>query len=296
MKKIITTGINGLVGSVFRSQFGNQYEMINLGLDEAGRATDITDLSAVEEVVQSEPDADTILHLAAYTDVTGAFEQTGDKDGLVYRVNVNGTKNLVEMASSYNKRLILISTAYVFDGEKKEMYVETDEPNPIEWYGQTKRWAEEAVLEANLPSSLILRIDQPFASQAHEKPDVVQRLISGMKAGNLYPQFKNHYFGPTFIDDFAKVMDFALRHQEMQGIYHTASGEQWTDFELANLVREKAGLDYEVKAGDLEEYLKTLTRPYQRNTAMSVEKLRGILDFKLKTVAEAVDEVVANLK
>jgi dTDP-4-dehydrorhamnose reductase len=104
-----------------------------------------------------------------------------------------GTKNLIRACEESNKHLIHISTAYVFDGSNEEMYVEDDVTNPIEWYGQTKLWAEEAVLESDIKSS-ILRIDQPFRDDEYPKVDVVHRIIKGLQENNLYPQFGNHFF------------------------------------------------------------------------------------------------------
>ena len=289
--KVITTGINGLVGSKFKDLFAEKYEIINLGLDEKNKATDITDITSVEEAIQTQTEAKTILHLAAFTDVNAAFKQTDDKNGLAYRVNVIGTKNIVEMAKSYQKKLILVSTAYVFDGQKEELYSEEDETHPIEWYGQTKRWAEEVLIESDLQDWVILRIDQPFAAKAQTKPDIVQKIIGGIKTAQLYPQFTNHFFGPTYIDDFAKVMEMFVRRQNLSGIYHASGGEKWSDFDFAQMIAEKCGFNYKISAGNLVEYLKTAQRPYQKNTALKIEKLRSILDFPLKTINEALDEV-----
>jgi dTDP-4-dehydrorhamnose reductase len=285
--KIITTGINGLVGSCFKKRYGEQYEIINLGLDEK-TPTDITDLAAIEEIVQANPDAEAILHLAAYTDVNGAQAQNGDKNGLAYRVNVLGTKNIAEMAASYNKYLMVISTAYVFDGEKSEPYIETDQPRAIEWYGQTKLWAEEEVLARRDLQAAILRIDQPFSLGDFEKKDVLHKIMAGLETDSLYPQFNDHYFGPTYIDDFARVMDFFLR-QRLTGIYHATSGESWSDYKFARLIAEAFGFDLEkVKEGSLTEYLKTAARPYQRNTALNNAKLLNVLDFELQNIAEII--------
>ena len=288
-EKIIATGLNGLVGSKFQELFADKYEIITLGRSEADHRVDITDLTALEEVIQSEPDATTILHLAAYTDVSGAFDQTGDKSAPAYQINVVGTENLLDLAKAYGKRLIHISTAYVFDGEKEGLYSEDDTPAPIEWYGETKYLSEQAVLNSEA-ETVILRIDQPFRADAFLKKDVAHKVIAGIEAGTLYPQFNNHYFGPTYINDFAKVIDWALRTRPV-GIWHASSGEQWTDFEFAKLINEKVGLGGEVKAGDLEAYLQTAARPYQRNTALSCEKLRRALDFELKTVEQAITEL-----
>ena len=296
-EKILMTGATGLVGSKFVAMYSDKYDVIDLGRDEKGQRVDITDLTALETAVQKHPEAKTILHLAAYTDVNGAFEQTGDKNGIAYQVNVLGTENIVEMARSYEKHLIHISTAFVFDGEKTEgEYVETDTPHAIEWYGQTKLWAEEKILAATAEgwyNWTILRIDQPFRNDEFPKKDSVHKIISGLKEGNLYPQFTDHYFGPTYINDLAKILDFVMREKEkVEGeIYHASSGEKWSDYEFAQMINEELKLGGKVEKGDLSAYLATLARPYQLNTALNCDKLKAILDFELLSMREAVSKV-----
>lgn len=285
---LLITGLNGLVGSRFALDFGEKYEFDNLDLRDPKQPTDITKADQVLQRFQNS-EATHVIHLAAYTDVTGAWQQTDDKNGLTYQVNVVGTENIVKAAEATKKQIIYVSTAYVFDGEKKELYTEGDQPNPIEWYGKTKWLAEEVVKKSSAPWA-ILRIDQPFRSDSFEKVDTVHRIINGIREGKLYPQFTNHYFGPTYINDFSKVLDFVVRTSPT-GLYHASSGESWTDYEFAKLINDTLKLGFEVKQGDLDAYLKTSQRPYQRNTAMSVEKLNKILDFKQKTIKEAVAEI-----
>lgn len=284
---LLGTGLNGLVGSRFTKDFATNYDFDNLDLRHPTRPIDITDEKQVMEVISVSP-AKFLVHMAAYTDVTGAWQQTGDKNGLCYQVNVKGTQNIVKACAANNKHLIYLSTAYVFDGEKKEPYLETDSTKPIEWYGQTKAMAEEEVLKSNF-SWTILRIDQPFRSDSFEKVDTLHRVINGIKSGQLYPQFGDHHFGPTYINDFVKIIDLVIRRQ-LTGLYHASSGESWTDFEFAKLVNDTLSLGFEVKEGSLAKYLETSNRPYQKNTALNIDKLRNELDFKLKSVREAVEE------
>lgn len=285
---LLISGLNGLVGSRFAKDFGEVYEFDNLDVRHPQRPTDITQYDQVLARFEASP-ATHVIHLAAYTDVTGAWQQTDDTNGVAYQVNVVGTENIVKAAQATGKHVVYISTAYVFDGEKREMYTEEDSPNPIEWYGRTKYLAEEIVKKSNSPWT-ILRIDQPFRSDTFEKVDTVHRIINGIKDGKLYPQFTNHYFGPTYINDFSKVLDFAVRTSPT-GLYHASSGEQWTDYEFAKLISETLKLGFEVQKGDLDAYLKTSQRPYQRNTAMSTGRLRAILDFTPKTIQDAVSEI-----
>lgn len=282
---LIATGLNGLVGSKFATDFSNSYSFDRMDILDKDHSVDITNLEQIREVFKNSS-AKFVLHLAAFTNVNAAWEQSGDKDGLAYQVNVEGTKNIIKACQKFDKHLIHISTAYVFDGEKEGLYLEDDKLNPIEWYGQTKAEAEAAVKGSDIDWT-ILRIDQPFRSDIFPRVDIVHRIINSLKEGNLYPQFTDHYFGPTFIDDFAKVIDWVIR-TKASGLYNATSGEMWTDFDFATLINETLELGGEVKEGKLEDYLKTISRPYQRNTALDSSKLVRQLDFQLTPIKEAI--------
>lgn len=286
---LLGTGLNGLIGSRFVTDFSDKYEFDNLDLRNPARPVDITNEKQVRSVLSTSK-AEFVVHMAAFTDVTAAWQQTGDENGACYKVNVKGTENLVKICAETGKHLIYLSTAYVFDGEKKEMYVETDKTNPIEWYGKTKALAEEAVQNSSIDWT-ILRIDQPFRNDSFEKVDTLHRVIEGMKSGKLYPQFGDHHFGPTYINDFVKVIDFVIR-QKMTGLYHASSGESWTDFEFAKAINETLGLNFDVKEGSLAKYLETSNRPYQKNTSLNIDKIKDSLDFEMKSIKDVIKETI----
>ena len=289
--KVLGTGLNGLVGSKFVKDFQDKYEFDNLDLRDPKRPVDITNLDQLEDII-AQSSAKYLIHFAAFTDVNAAWEQRNDKAASCYQVNVVGTKNIVQACQKFDKHLIHISTAYVFNGEKETLYTEADPLSPIEWYGQTKAWAEEVVQKSENLSWTILRIDQPFRSDLFPKLDIAHRLIEGMRAGKIYPQFSDHFFGPTFIDDFAKVLDAVIRFN-LSGLFNASSGEKWTDYDFAKTISQKLNIDYQVEEGSLKEYLKTSQRPYQKNTALSTKKLEEALDFKLTNIEEAISQVKA---
>lgn len=285
---VLATGLQGLIGSKFAQLFADQYDFESLDIHDPVQPTDITDLEQVRKAFQSS-EARAVIHLAAFTDVTAAWQQTGDKNGLAYRVNVVGTENIVKAAEETGKHLIHISTSYVFDGKQSQPYLETDQPSPLEWYGETKLMAEQRVQASSSPWT-ILRIDQPFRSDAFARPDVVRKMIAAMEKPEKPSFFGDHYFGPTFIDDFAKVMDWAIRTQTT-GLFHASSGEQWTDYDLAQALCEVKGLEPNFEKGSLREYLKTAQRPYQVNSAMNCEKLKTALDFEMLSVKDALAQI-----
>lgn len=287
---ILVTGSGGLIGSKFADQYADKYIIEPIDISNRDNPIDITKVDQVISAFEKSP-ANFVIHFAAYTDVTGAWEQRDDETGIAYQVNVVGTENIVKACRETNNKLIHISTAYVFDGEKSGAYLETDKPNPIEWYGQTKFLAEEVVKTSDIDWT-IFRIDQPFRSDKFARADLVARVIEKLREDNLPPMFINHYFGPTYIDDFCKVLDWAIRTSPT-GLYHATSGESWTDFDFATLVKTTHNLQGEVRRGDLNEYLQNTTRPYQKNTVLNSNKLKSELDFELKTIKEAVAEVEA---
>ncbi len=282
---LLGTGLSGLVGSKLTQSFADVYSFQNLDVSHPENPVDITQLDQVQKAFEAS-DAAVVIHFAAFTDVTKAWEQKDDKNGIAYKVNVTGTENIVKAAEATGKHVIHISTAYVFNGEKPEMYTEEDQLSPIEWYGQTKAWAEEKVTASSAPWT-ILRIDQPFRSDPFAKVDIAHRILQGLKEGTLYPQFTNHFFGPTFIDDFAKVINWVIR-TKTTGLFHASSGEMWSDYDFAKLINESLQLGGEVKEGDLNKYLETLNRPYQKNTSMDCSKLKQAIDFKMTPITEAV--------
>lgn len=92
-----------------------------------------------------------ILHLAAISDSALA-----EKDKLrSYQVNVQGTASVARAAAAFRKKLIYISTDYVFPGTRGE-YKETDEPSPGNWYGFTK-FAGELEIKSRTGNFLIIR-------------------------------------------------------------------------------------------------------------------------------------------
>ena len=174
--KILGTGLSGLVGTRVTELLADKYEFEDLSLDTG---VDITDKDLVDKAFVKS-DASIVLHMAALTDVDvcereaqSAKRKTQNKSGICWRTNVLGTRNIAELANRYEKKLIYISTDFIFDGENSS-YSEQSRPNPINWYGQTKYEAEKIVQESN-NKVLIARLAFPY--RAHFKKDDVVRFF-----------------------------------------------------------------------------------------------------------------------
>jgi dTDP-4-dehydrorhamnose reductase len=146
--KIATTGLSGLVGTRLRELLHNEFDFIEVSQSDVN----ITDK---EEVVTffANTEADILLHLAAFTNVDACET---DKE-TAWRVNVEGTRNLLDVAQEKNMKFIYMSTGFVFDGEHGPFY-EDSQPNPISYYGLTKLEGEKIIAD----KGMIVRIDYPY--------------------------------------------------------------------------------------------------------------------------------------
>lgn len=280
---ILGTGLSGLVGSRVVDLLDKTYTFQNLDLTTG---VDITNEDQVLRSFESS-DAPAVIHMAAFTDATKAWEDRGNKDGLCYKVNVVGTENIAKAAQKTGKQMIHVSTSFVFDGENDGMYTEEDDVHPVEWYGETKALAEE-VVQSMCDLWAIFRIDQPFRSDKYEKKmDTTHKLIANIQRRTLYPQFTDHWFSPTIIEDFARVLDWAIQNK-VCGMYHATSGIKVSDYEYACMINDALHLGGDITQGSLTEYLKTTQRPYQRNTAMSSKKLQEAANITFTPLEQAI--------
>lgn len=286
--KILGTGFSGLVGSRIVELLKNKFEFEDLALN---KGFDVTQKDTLEPKISSSS-ASILIHLAAFTDVGAAWKENGNKEGLCYKINVEGTRNIASLCAKYHKFLIHFSTDFVFDGEKDEPYFEDDKPNPIDWYGKTKYWAEQEVQNSG-SKFCIVRIAYPFRANYPLKADLIRQLIEGLKSRTLYPMFVDKIITPTFIDDISTGLKKIVRTQP-QGIYHLTGVSFISHYELAQKVAQTFGLDETlVKAGSLAEYriAHPEARPYPRCLKIASVKAQKELGITMLTIDEALSEI-----
>ena len=133
--KILITGVNGQVGHALMREL-NDHELIGLTRQDC----DLTNPDQIKEVIDHyQPEL--IINPAAYTKV----DQAEDEPVLAFQINRDAPRVMAEKAREYHIPLIHFSTDYVFDGEKKEGYLEDDPTHPLGVYGQSKLAGEEAI-------------------------------------------------------------------------------------------------------------------------------------------------------
>ena len=284
MKQIIGTGLSGLVGSRIVELLGSEYSFEDVSRKTG---TDITDKDAVLSRIQASS-SPVVLHFAAYTDVeTAEKEKDLGEESSAWKINVEGTKNIVEACKATKKKLIALSTDMVFPGEKElpGKYIEDDRRGPTNWYATTKYEAEKVIQDSDIAWS-ILRIAYPY--RAHfTKNDSVRIFLSKLRNHEPIRAVTDHYFTPTFIDDLAPIIDLFIREDHF-GIFHAPGAKAFSPFEIATMVAKSFDLDESLisEVTRAEFFQGRAERPF--NLSLSSAKIES-LGVKLHSLSEAIE-------
>jgi len=231
-RRVILTGAGGQLGRALAETFADA-ELVALSHEDW-------------DVTRPPPPlaADLVLHAAAWTDVDGA---EADPQGAA-AVNVGGTKN----AASLGAPLVYYSTDYVFDGRKREPYLESDGPNPLSAYGRTKLHGEAAAGE----QAWIVRSSWLFGPTGHNFVRTMLRLgAEHAEVGVVGDQRGS----PTYVGHLA---DATRALVELPfGVYHVAAAGDCTWAEFAEAIFEEAGLSCRVRRISTEELGRPAPRP-----------------------------------
>lgn len=290
MTTIIGTGLTGLVGSRIVELLKDNYNFVDFSLDSQ---VNILDQGSLSQAFGANSSATTIIHLAAFTDTAAAWEQRGDKSGLCYQLNVTGTKNILDLAQKHRLKLIYISTDFVFSGSKTTPYFETDMPDPIEWYGETKYLGEKLIQDSSYPNYAIARITYPYRANFDKKPDIIHKVLTKLQNGETVKMFSDQICTYTFIDNIAYGIDKLIK-SDSRGIYHLVGSSSHSPYHMAQLVAKTFGYNEKlVQASSLKDYLKSQpagSRPWQETLITSNQKSVN-LGISFKTLIEGLEEI-----
>ncbi len=275
--KIAAIGASSMVGSRYSELAQGSLDLVKADLSGEIQV-DITSAASAYEFFK-EFDFSHVILFSAFTDVDAAEKQRDKKNDSCWKINVEGVKNIVRACIKYQRKLIFISTDFVFDGANGP-YQEDDQPGPnmdlVSWYGITKIEAEKFIHKF-LPSALIIRIAYPYRAKYEGKDDIVKKILRLYREKKLYAMFSDQTFTPTFIDDLAASIALLIK-KDQEGIYHVASPEPTTLYAFAkHLIAIFGGDPKEVEEGTLSEFLKTdYATPRPVNGGLKVEKISSL--------------------
>ena len=267
---LLVTGGSGRLGTAVLNRARAEPANEHFNVVSLSRATgvNICDESAVRDAVARHPDAHALIHTAGFTDVTAAHAQRGDQSSECYQANVVGTANVARACALQNLAMIHVSSTFVFSGNSKDPYTETDEPCPIEWYGETKLLAE--ALARSVANASIVRFAHPYfarraESEASQGPDLVQFIRDQLQGGRTASLFDDQVITPVSGEDVASGLVLLASVQQRGSLFHLAGPESVTPYDLGQRIATLLGHDpTQITRSSLSDFMERDPRPRQR--------------------------------
>ncbi|KAF3182558.1 hypothetical protein TWF225_006465 [Orbilia oligospora] len=292
-KKVLVTGATGLLGrQVVRAFDEAGWEVIGTGFSRANPPRilklDITDQEDVEKVLDDVKPA-IIIHCAAEKSPDRC---ASDPDG-TKALNVAASQLLAEQTAARNIVLVYISTDYVFDGTPGGAPYEADaETSPPNFYGETKRDGEIAVIKAS-DRAVVLRVPLLFGSGDNSE-SAVNILIDTIwnKSGKEKVDMDHWAIRyPTNTEDVARVLkDIAEKYTsedptKLPRILQFSSEDRCTKYEICERLAQALGLPMpHIVANSTVDPNPSVKRPYDCHLSTKALKDLGInvttMDFE----------------
>ena len=289
--KILITGSNGLLGQKIILQLLNgQVDFLATSLGENRNpkcpdsnyaSLDISNQSQVHEVINKyKPEY--IIHTAAITNVDYC-EQNKDE---CRKINVEGSKILFSACREINAHFLFLSTDFVFDG-KKGNYSETDVPNPLSVYAQSKYDAEQMLCQSEYTNWSIVRTIIVFGEGINlSRSNIVLWAKEALSLGKPLTIIDDQFRSPTWADDLAWAC-LRICKLNKKGIYHISGPERMSIYDLVLRVANFYNLDTSsLQKTDSE----SLNQPAKRPpiTGFDLSKASEELGYRPKTLEESL--------
>ena len=286
LKKILIIGGNGFLGREllnFRNDkktTQENYSLIaadlhNRHIDQtiSFHIMDITNAQkTLEKVTKIRPNI--IILTAAMTNV----DQCEINKKLATKINLEGTKNVLNACKKINSKLIFISTDCIFDGAKENgNYNENDFPNPLNHYAKTKYEAELFIMNSDI-EYLICRASVLYGWNRW-KLNFITWILENLKHEQKMSIVKNQINSPTYVKSLAQII-FKLIKKDAKGIYHTAGDCALSRYQIA------------LKCAEIFEYNNSLIAPIDSikqkalrpaNVSLNINKLKSLIGSELKS-------------
>lgn len=273
-KKFLVTGANGQLAREFIATF--KKSKINFrAFDKA--ALNIAQASYVDEII-GEFKPDIVLNCAAYNNVNKA--ETDYQTAL--NVNAKGVGYLARSCRKHKAFLVHYGTDFIFDGLKKDYYVEKDKPNPPNRYGRTKLLGE-IELKKFTKDFLLLRVSWVFGHSPNSFLWKLDELVKTQAKLHMTTDFVSI---PTYTKD---IVEYTLKllNVKAAGTYHVASSSYATKYELARYYLKIRGFKNIVIPVPSSYFPKDAKRPFF--APLSTQKLQRKLKIKIPDWQDAIN-------
>jgi dTDP-4-dehydrorhamnose reductase len=247
--RLLVLGSGGMLGrTVVRDASRLGHDVIAL----ARADLDITDADHVARVIAAAgPRA--VVNCAAFTDVDGS--ETDESAAM--RVNGDGAGNVARAAAEVSARVVHVSTDYVFDGGKREPWLESDPVAPLQAYGRTKLAGERAVAESGAEHAIV-RTAWLFGAGGPNFVDTMLRLGAERDEVAVVTDQRGR---PTWTGHLAPALVELAERDGDAGLFHATGPGQCSWYEFAVEIFHRAGQRTRVVPTTSERFARPARRP-----------------------------------
>jgi len=246
MSRILVLGSNGLLGQkIIRLLHKKKIHFLAASKSENKISSiqdfdfmqlDITNKSAVSKIAKEYQPA-IIINAAGMTNV----DECDLNKNECWDVNVNATKNLVEIANKIAAHYLQVSTDFVFSGNKGP-YCETDKPDPANYYGESKHAGEKLVMENCTNWSIVRTVLVYGITENMSRSNIVLWVKNSLEAGKKIRVVNDQFRTPTLAEDLAMGC-LLVAQKNANGIFHISGKDMMSIYDIAISVARFFNLD-----------------------------------------------------
>ncbi|MFH2058494.1 MAG: UDP-4-amino-4,6-dideoxy-N-acetyl-beta-L-altrosamine transaminase [Pseudomonadota bacterium] len=293
MKKVMITGMSGLLGSNIAYFFRNNYQIIGLynnhSLDVDGMTTlhcDLLDKNRVKELIDTyEPEI--IIHCASIVNVDFC-EQHQD---ITRALNVGASAYLCGCINPEKQKLIFISSDSVYSGEQSRNNEKNIGVGPKNFYGISKLETEAEI--SKIKNSLILRTNI-FGWNVQDKKSLGEWILGSFEDNKTVSGFKDAEFSPIYTMELSRIIELAIK-KNLCGIYNCSSADSCTKLEFITKVAEKFNLPLnKIKSISIDDFNFIAKRG--KKLSLDVSKIERDLNYAMPPVDISIDQFYRDLK
>ncbi|RUA02139.1 MAG: dTDP-4-dehydrorhamnose reductase [Deltaproteobacteria bacterium] len=286
--KLLVIGANGQLGWAL----GEKGKKSGFNLERVDLPDfNITDkVNVSRQVEKSDPDL--VINASAYT----AVDKAESESELAFAVNAKGPAYLAEACATRGIPMIHVSTDYVFDGEKKTPYLESDPVSPLGVYGKSKAAGDDAIRN-QLSSHVIIRTAWLYGTHGQNFVKTMLRLGKERKALRVVA---DQHGCPTYAADLADAILIISRHilngsHDQWGTYHYCGQGSTTWHGFAEEIFNIAGTLIPLKVRKTEpvstdDYPTPTRRP--ANSVLDCRRIREKFGIRTRPWKESLAEML----
>jgi len=282
--KVLVIGSDGQLGLEFQ-KISNSYDSLSWFFSTI-KTLDLLKLETINSFL-SNINPTVIINCAAYTNVDKA--ETEPK--LADLINHKAVDIISKWTSAKNKKLIHISTDYVFDGLSKLPLSENSKTNPVNQYGSSKLKGEIACLK-NDSSSMVIRTSWLYSSFGK---NFVKTMIDLMKKNHSIKVVNDQIGSPTYAYDLAKVIiEIIINSENKSGLFHYSNEGETSWFEFARSIKELYNLDCKIIGVSSKEFKTLAKRP--KYSLLNKSKIKTTFNLEIPNYKQSLKNCIEIIK